>query len=1097
MRVFEFYTANTLEMIIEANVMNVKDEYQGTSIHNFLNNYVDSFRTKEAKQMWLKKLAKLFINDNRYLNVVRDLPADAPEWAQKAAATGDLFYFQPTPELKDHMDHLSHYVAGLEADMTGNNPDAKAYANREFQGFMKAENLETLVKKSNEYFKRGSKKAGRDIEGMTKLMDVDGGFSWWKLDTQAAYAREGKALQNCIGSHWTKAKTDQGGYSIVVMKNHNMESVVAARISNKSNALDEMKGKNNKPPIPKYMPGVQALMNKFKLDANRGALYDIKRAGYYYQDQKLYTKAQAARDLVQANPITKISNRLTMNEITSSNQELLKDLYGTNYSQYRNYSPEEIGKVYDVRTKDNIPLLSAVVVQGELTHLQRYIQPTINQGAMHEAAEQSMKDTTARQFLSALMRMGLVKTVTPKLQREIFWNDKMAYNAEKGDFEETKADEDVTVDKKQHRWQAYTGSSVRDLANSLRREHVYTSDQEKDKKERAFLDSVNRIYVTTAAKATGEQGRETDKILALAVNPKGETAPYIIRGADVHRGKTLYDRDNNLDEKTLNSIIGLANAKDFSIPRTLLIRHGIGKTKDGHYSREVLSVKPESMAGDIPAKKWDFTKIPIEDRLAAVVRAITEDIRSNKDHWNPGKTDEFGIMKALREFTTGSTWGDWEEADFYWGDKDTKKWLSDHFAGKIPDGLISVDIGYGHDKKHAINMLTHGNKIIQIDDDSKNNNWQKWDDFETITEQLNKFAKANHLTFDPQSTNKSKEFNVDKQGQIRPEAALKKEQIERLRSQGRYGKEGVDELPFANGAKLKRMDPEQQGKWLRLGIEKKTAGEAWYLEMPDGSTPAAFFVSKGKVTQMYHTASRTETEAQTQRLGARSKVGVTLPTERGPRRAELPYIKAAAEKFGWQMGPQMQFSARNRLTSVLQDYDARGTRNRYSIKPTTERPLVNLGLLNAERRGRHMVTMSVSHKGKQVLRHIAAGTPVDLTDLVTGQPVSPDFNLPEKPAQTTRRAAGPRAPRQATEGGGTKSQRALTRYNEMTAENGRAPSRSEFMQVLMDDPFNMSSAGAQTYYYNVKKKAQQANEGVRAGRPLGLSDLFDAYLRSK
>ena len=47
----------------------------------------------------------------------------------------------------------------------------------------------------------------------------------------------------------------------------------------------------------------------------------------------------------------------------------------------------------------------------------------------------------------------------------------------------------------------------------------------------------------------------------------------------------------------------------------------------------------------------------------------------------------------------------------------------------------------------------------------------------------------------------------------------------------------------------------------------------------------------------------------------------------------------------------------------------------------------------------------------------------------------------------------------------------MTRFRELAAaNNGTMPTRSEFIALLLQPPFNMTPAGASTYQYNVKAK---------------------------
>ncbi len=173
------------------------------------------------------------MNDPKYHFAVRELPSDAPPWAQEALDNRDLFYFRPDEDLNTIVEHITHYIAKMEEDMeqTEDN-NKKTRATKEFTGFPKAENLSVIEKASDEYFARGAK-SSFDTEGM-KEMYTNAGFTWYKVNSVAAFKRAGDTLQNCIGSHYTKASCDRDGLSIIILTDSKGAMIVASRIKNES-----------------------------------------------------------------------------------------------------------------------------------------------------------------------------------------------------------------------------------------------------------------------------------------------------------------------------------------------------------------------------------------------------------------------------------------------------------------------------------------------------------------------------------------------------------------------------------------------------------------------------------------------------------------------------------------------------------------------------------------------------------------------------------------------------------------------------------------------------------------------------------------------
>ena len=90
----EFITFDVLseQFLIEANILNIKDKNgQETSIHEFLKQYTDALSTIELKNAFVKKVANLLINDERFHEIPESMPADAPDWAKKAYQERQLY----------------------------------------------------------------------------------------------------------------------------------------------------------------------------------------------------------------------------------------------------------------------------------------------------------------------------------------------------------------------------------------------------------------------------------------------------------------------------------------------------------------------------------------------------------------------------------------------------------------------------------------------------------------------------------------------------------------------------------------------------------------------------------------------------------------------------------------------------------------------------------------------------------------------------------------------------------------------------------------------------------------------------------------------
>lgn len=322
----------TSVLLYEANVLNGNQEFFGTSIEKYLIGIADSLSTPELQKTFIKKIGRLLLNDERFLHAVREIPDNAPDWA-KRAPPGELMYFQPTSELTDTLSNIAHYLDAAALSAKSNDPDTKAFATGEVNGFTKAESIDLLSNKAAAFWKRGSNKVGREVDGLKEVINIGGGFVWYELETNEAFIRAGKALQNCIGTHWSHAKTRAEGAHIFVLRDKNGDTVVAIR-TDKNNVIQEIKGKNNKPPVEKYVPAVTSFLQTPSTAgiASSSGQHDLANVGYVIHERTLYTFREAAKNLVKKKPV--ISNVKT--EAGTVDVVLLQDL--TNDTNTRNDS---------------------------------------------------------------------------------------------------------------------------------------------------------------------------------------------------------------------------------------------------------------------------------------------------------------------------------------------------------------------------------------------------------------------------------------------------------------------------------------------------------------------------------------------------------------------------------------------------------------------------------------------------------------------------------------------------------------------------------------------------------------------------------------
>jgi hypothetical protein len=1074
--------------LYEANVFNIKVEHGGVSVVGYLKQIADNLPNQELQTIFIKKITSLLVNDERFLYALRDLPNDAPEWAREAVAAQQLYVFQPTEELNDLLNHIAHYLSGATDDAKNSQSnDTKVFAQRELAAFSKAENLQTLAKKSQEFFQRGSRGVGHDTQGMDKIFDAGDGYTWYKLVSLDAFRKEGKVLQNCIGSHYTPSKLEEISQAIVVMKTSENESVVAMRIHVPTHTVHEAKGKNNQPPVEKYMEGVVRLIQHMKLTLIDSAIYDMKRAGYFYDEdtKELLTRPRAIQKWVTSEKISNVPNtQHTVIRAKVQNIELRNELYDMMSYGLDRASLNSV-HVYELRgvSEDK---------EQALVFATAIVDPVKSQVSNLVVSGKSTKAGT--ELIQELSKAKIIKSLAPIVQRQILWQQQQNFHPTTGEFEPVSdVDQDVQTDKSHLKWKLYSDPRIVAQFYELLRSSIesYTTAPLNYQ-----LEEIKQIYITTdQVKHADKQiihvilQTNTNVLIPMRVLIDGSNSVGASTEFVGYQGWSKYTR-GGVDQRVVNSLIGLANKEDLKLPKTVRLSHGIVRDEKGQYEKFKPSFK--KVSGQIPAEKLDISNLTPGNRLAALTGAFPNKIGGSHSRDLFGINDYFGQQHRFYNRKSINADSIPEDDTVKWEKGQLTKLHNMVFRGGTPDAVYKVKVKYGADKEAEILLLTDSDKIIRIDNVSTQEKWQKWSDLDKITSQLNTFADEHNLKYTPQSTLTFKqsmelkdneatvkarqhqnEFRVI-DGKLTTASAVKQSEIESQRLKGKYASEGTDELKFADNAKLVRMNPTEQSEWVRRVMYGEGGrAEAWKIYNKDGEYRGILLVDNGKIRSMYGSVRRV-TGDQTDNTKDPNRRGIVFNL--------LPYIKAAADVFNWKPGSTSTFNLKpkSKLHYALRQYEHRSRRKTSVLLTDVDQYLVGSTALTRTPIGGSSI-LTISEYGKKVLAALNNGTAVNILNNISGAKKSDDFVAP------VRKEPPKKAPRATKETGtvkgkgqlktstapprtGTATEKALIRFKSMTKTLERIPTKGEFMQVLQAAPFNMSKFGAQTYYYTTKAK---------------------------
>lgn len=1100
MRILSIINPLFESLLIEANLLNGKDPYNGVSITSFLEPYTHGMTTPEGKQMFMKKLSRLLMADERFLYAVRELPQGAPDWAQQAMEKGDLVFFQPSDELKDNVENLSHYIASLEQDIAGTDANAKAVATREFQGFPKAESLDLLIGKVQEYFSRGAEKQdATNAEGMKAVLEAPGGYVWYRLEEPKAFYREGQTLQNCIGRNYTAENTRATNTVIYVLRDSSNSSVVATRI--KDNEMQEVKGKNNQPPIPRYMPAVQKLINTFNITLAQGGKNDVGNSGYYYHDGLLYSKAQAVAKLISVPKLYDIPGTdAYVGKVTSESAKLVADLYLHNTYYWKDDVPE----IYEARASDKDPLVAVHV--GDRKTIDKVIRMS-GKANVTEAEDQQVNTASTAssvlpRMIEVLVKHHGVENLSSTVARELYWNDGAIWDNDTKTFSYRRdqvSREHKPKQKGAYTLEVYEGPTAQQLVKQLQPIDHYYGDEHRELTVPST--NVKAVYTTITRAASEVVGKETNKVLVVVEYKDGSTALYSVRGSDIDTSQAGFTRTGSRwqpedvvrDGKTVNTLTALANEQGFKLPRRFTISHGLSY-REGQYV-PLPELTPTEVPGNPPAVVFDLVPLDAMDKATVLTRAISTN--DTKPHTTPfTKNFKFrGVTRSLDRLLAGVNEKDYwsndralDRDDPEVSDTDIKKWTEEVFGTTQPSAIYRVSIKYGAGKGGKVSIVTSGKEVMFIDSETLDHTWQSRNDYQVVADQLNQFAVNTGLTFSRSATRKSPQLKVSN-GKIIPAEVLAKSRMEKRLGRDKSVTGRIGTIAFADGASAKKMDHEEFGAWSAHGLGRGMTGTPWEISDDEGNVIGVVSVSRDNtINRVFTNPSGVEGEGRTFEVNGRH-----FPLQAVADGRVMPYVKALAAEFGWtKTSPSLNLKSTDRRGKLLlKAYNSVRDNASISRRWSNEireyvkgkeyynvaKPLESAGLITVrDREGASYDIAAITQKGREIARRLRNKEEVSWTEFGDVAQLSDTYQRPTEPApaeraQRAERPAGERAARVPMEGGGSKADMALQRFRQLTDDNnGEMPSRSAFIALLQQPPFNMTPAGASTYQYNVKAK---------------------------
>lgn len=1085
------------QQLNEANLINLDQKYNGVSVSAFLDPFMANVGEKD-RAAFKKKLAKLIVNDEKYHKPVTKLADNAPEWAHKALEAGQLVQFVPDAALEGAIEHISHYVAALEQDAQGPDGNKSAVANRELAGIPKAENLALLSQKSNEYFVRGSKKTGNSIEGTTHIYDGEAGYSWYRLDTLDAYKREGKVLQNCIGTHWTPTRADR----IYAMKNSQGETVVAVR-TNENNEIQEVKGKNNRPPVPRYMPAVAELINHMHWKVEGYGMRDLHATGYTFHEGVLYSKSDAIEKFVKTTPIAN-EGGYTIDELSAQGLDRTAAgfLLGFGYESDHAYS-----------IKQNKMILATVSAHGGSAD-----RLSLSPGVANDVDAVNGPIVT---LLRTLFKQKKLTSISGEV-RSSLKNAGIAFNQATGSMEPLASMKKVEGHDKVGQMSSVDGDNAKYVGKIIQH-WLDTSNQTPE-----WLDDIKEAHFQPMEGGDYSEGYRDDVRRKLPVQVgvvhQDDTMSFFTVNVDRDSHNVTIDADdfgsrrkganswqrNDTDDRSIDAWINLANQKHLDLPATFQITHGVVSNNVGYERLQLSKIKTNSTDH---SQTYDVSNYEGVDRLAALM-AIAKSAGTDK-----AKTKSF--MASLFYEINSNAKNKYSIPTDQPNSIDMSKvseWVRQQFGGVMPDKVVNVKVIAAGETK-SMNLYVSGNKVVRLSEDNNKTTAKNITRHEAYAASMDKTLKDLKLVVDPASMS-AQELSV-----VNGNVVTQHSEVAKAREEA-DAKVPFKTIRFEDGVIAKRAPARdvvdfysthggRHGNGYNPGVAGVPSGPVYELQR-DGETFAMFSIQGRTVGNVL--AHNKVSKKQPSKLTS----GRVLPNQQTSNAAIMPYVRAISAKMQhalqeFDVPPAKPGGLPHRLLKFLSRQTAPVARSvawrGAGASPAgmsgwestgtvpADRRLSDAGFIDMEKDGRKY-QISITERGKKALAALNLTSKVALTpsrssakladdqDTEVKKKVEPAAAPAARPATPAPAAAAPRAADAGGGGAGSKAERAQRLWDADVAATG-VPGRAAFIAKLVAQ-VGMTPAGAATYYYNIKKK--HAERGAAGAAPANESFTFIDYL---
>lgn len=217
-------------------------------------------------------------------------PVYHPKWVKEAMDRGEQIYdFNPRDAVRDAITHVADWISAaiINQEPWLQNCDDHGRPLK----LIKIGSLEQAVAEADKAMRRALAQSAAALasEDFKTIKTFPDGAQIIHLLTPNALDAESRAMRHCVGLGAYDDKLASGAFHYYSLRVPSGKTAATLEVAVKTNTLLQCKGRNNKPPVSKYMPYIQRFVQERNFSLKEIPYYTglIKADGRYYDIRNL------------------------------------------------------------------------------------------------------------------------------------------------------------------------------------------------------------------------------------------------------------------------------------------------------------------------------------------------------------------------------------------------------------------------------------------------------------------------------------------------------------------------------------------------------------------------------------------------------------------------------------------------------------------------------------------------------------------------------------------------------------------------------------------------------------------------------------------